>query len=104
MTTPVELSSLRGRIDEIDGRLVELLAKRRALALETLGVKSRYGLFAIDGRREAAVVARGARIARELGLEEELVRDIFWRTIELSKAGFARYAPSECGRLSEEGA
>ena len=104
MTTPRELASLRGRIDEIDGRLLELLARRRALALETLGVKSRHGLFAIDARREAAVVARGARRARELGLEEELVRDIFWRLIELSRVGFARDVATESDAPVREGA
>jgi len=88
MTTPGELSSLRGRIDEIDGCLMRLLAQRRALARETLGVKARHGLLAIDGRREAEVVARWARAARELDLDEEIVRHIVWRLIDLSRVGF----------------
>ena len=72
VTTPRELASLRGRIDEIDGRLLELLARRRALALETLGVKSRHGLFAIDAGsgRPCPDFGRGGEVDLRVGIGE----------------------------------
>jgi chorismate mutase len=84
-TEPTQLSELRDAIDEIDARLVELMAERVRLADATLGAKQRLGLLASDVRREASVVARGARLARDRDLDPELVRDIFSRLIELSR-------------------
>jgi chorismate mutase len=83
-----ELERIREAIDAVDERLLDLMAHRQRLALSTLDVKMRHGLLPIDVSREAAVVARGAKLARERGLEPELVRDIFWRLIELSRAGY----------------
>ena len=82
---PKELTLIRSEIDEIDARLMDLIATRWGLAASTLEVKRRHGLLPTDARREASVVRRGARLARERGLEPELVRDIFWRLIELSR-------------------
>lgn len=83
---PQELEKIRRQIDEIDSRLLDLMACRLGLAVSTLEVKHRNGLHATDVEREAEVVRRGARGARERGLEPEIVRDIFWRLIELSRA------------------
>jgi chorismate mutase len=85
-TEPAELTSIRNQIDELDTQMLDLMAARLELATATLDVKKQAGLLAVDVRREAAVVARGARLARERGLEPELVRDIFWRLLELSRA------------------
>lgn len=92
---PVELTSIRSQIDELDTRMLDLMAARLGLAAATLDVKKRAGLLPVDVGREAAVVARGARLALERGLEPELVRDIFWRLIELSRAQHARTADRE---------
>jgi chorismate mutase len=96
ITESTELSGLRAAIDDVDRRLVELMAERLRLADQTLAAKRRLGLQAVDVRREATVVARGARLAREHGLEPELVRDIFWRLIELSRVS-QRAAGAERG-------
>ena len=90
---PEELTLIRSEIDEIDTRLMDLIATRLGLAVSTLEVKRRHGLLPTEGRREAAVVRRGARLARERGLEPELVRDIFWRLIELSRAAYEPRQP-----------
>ena len=90
---PEELTLIRSEIDEIDTRLMDLIAIRLGLAVSTLDVKRRHGLLPTEGRREAAVVRRGASFARERGLEPELVRDIFWRLIELSRAAYEPRQP-----------
>ena len=84
------LSRLRVEIDEVDDRLVELIARRLELALETRKVKAQYGLEVRDTGREAAVVRKAAEKARAKNLETETVRAIFWRLIDLSWWGYDR--------------
>jgi chorismate mutase len=73
-----------------EGRLEELRARIRALDRE---------LVALIGRRrdqEARVVRRAAEIARELGVDEELTRDVIWRIIASARdvqEGRSRWGP-----------
>ena len=76
-----ELSELRTAIEAVDGELVRLIGRRRALVLEIGRLKSELGLPVLDPTREAAVVRRAAALARESGGDEELVRDVIWRII-----------------------
>lgn len=92
---PPELREIRGEIDRLDQEILTLVARRFGFAIDTLAVKARHGLLASDVRREAQVVRKAAARARELGLEPELVRDIYWRIIELSRQGQRRLAPDE---------
>jgi chorismate mutase len=85
---PRALSEIRDEIDRLDARMLDLMAERLELALSTLDVKRDNGLYRTDRRREAEVVRRGADLARERGLEPELVREIFWRVIELSRNAY----------------
>ena len=39
-----------------------------------------------DPQREAAVVRRAAVLARDCGLDEELVRDLIWKVIASARA------------------
>ena len=73
------LELLRKRILEVDELLVELVEERRKLVLEIGEVKGRLGLPVLDPSREAAVVRRAAEMARNRGMDEELVRDVIWR-------------------------
>ena len=79
------LERMRGEIENIDERLVQLLARRLRLARSAGPVKRSRGLPAADPAREAAVIRRAARLAREAGLPEEDVRDIFWRVVGLCR-------------------
>ena len=90
---PPELREIRGEIDRLDQEILTLMARRFGFAIDTLAVKARHGLVASDVRREAQVVRNVAARARELGLEPELVRDIYWRIIELSRQAQRRLAP-----------
>lgn len=75
------LETLRARILELDASLVRLVGERRRLVREIGRVKEAAGKPVMDPEREARVVRRAARIAREEGVDEEMVRDILWRII-----------------------
>lgn len=96
---PPELRAIRGEIDRLDEEILSLMARRFGCALDTLAVKARHGMLVADVRREAKVVRRAAARARDLGLEPELVRDIYWRIIELSRQGQRRVTDGAGGAL-----
>jgi chorismate mutase len=86
-STDVELTlpELRTRIEQLDGRLVDLIHERTRLARVAGDLKRAAGAPALDPAREAAVVRHAAAAAREAGLPEEDLRDIFWRLIALAR-------------------
>jgi chorismate mutase len=73
------LEELRDRIRAVDRDLVALVGERRDLVIEIGEVKGVLGLPVLDPSQEAKVVRRAAEIARELGVDEELTRDVVWR-------------------------
>ena len=81
---PAELESIRREIDRLDLSLLDLLHRRLALAGRAAGVRSAHALGSTDHAREAALVRRAASLARERGLDPEIVREIFWKLIALS--------------------
>ncbi len=85
-TLPSEVEGIRKRIDEIDNGLVDLLAARVALAREAITLKAAHGAPPEDLEREAAVVRRAASLARIRGIEPEMVRNVFWRVVALSRS------------------
>jgi len=80
------LGQCRQQIESLDRELIELLAKRVALSKEIGAMKKVAGLPTLDPAREAEVIRRAAAMAREAGLSDEKVRDIFWHVIGLSRA------------------
>jgi len=80
------LGRCRQQIEGIDRELVGLLAKRVALSKEIGAMKKVAGLPTLDPAREAEVIRRAAALAREEGVNDEKVRDIFWHVIGLSRA------------------
>ena len=81
-----QLDDLRSRIEQIDRELVDLIGRRRDLAVEVGKRKQTLGLPVMDPQQEAKVVRRAAEIARELGVDEELTRDVIWRIIAAARA------------------
>ncbi len=79
MSDSEHLDTLRREIVAVDGQLVGLLARRKALVEEVGRVKRRLGLPTLDPPREAEVVRRAAELARENGVDPELARDVLWR-------------------------
>ena len=80
------LGKCRQEIESIDRELIGLLAKRVVLSKQIGAVKKVAGLPTLDPAREAEVIRRAAAMAREHGLPDEKVRDIFWHVIGLSRA------------------
>lgn len=80
------LQRCRQEIESLDRELVALLARRVAVSKEIGNAKKAAGLPTLDPAREAEVIRRAAGMAREAGLNDEKVRDIFWHVIGLSRA------------------
>lgn len=80
-----ELQRLRERIAELDDRLVRTIGERRNLVLEVGQLKAALGLPVMDPAQEAKVVRNAANRARELGVDEEMTRDVMWRIIAFAR-------------------
>ena len=80
------LTRCRQQIEAVDRELVQLLAKRVGLSKEIGAMKKVAGLPTLDPAREAEVIRRAAALAREAGINDEKVRDIFWHVIGLSRS------------------
>lgn len=80
-----DLNALRAEIGEIDVALIDLLARRVATARRVGTLKRGAHLPRLDPAREAEVIRRGVEHAREVGLDEEAVREILWHTVGLCR-------------------
>ena len=80
---PAELDGLRQRLDELDGEILALFARRQELAGAIDAYKKEHRLPIRDEAREAAVLvsrgdllpARRAQVERLMGLLMELSRE-----------------------------
>jgi len=79
------LAELREELGAIDAELVALLSRRIGVARRIGEAKRAAHLATLDTRREAQVVAAAARRARQAGLSEEAVRDIFWPIVAMCR-------------------
>ena len=80
-----ELAECRTKIEEIDRRLIALLAERLPLGKRTAALKTAAGLPILDPQREAEVIRRAVTAAREHNLPVEAVREVFWHVVGLSR-------------------
>ena len=80
-----ELAQCRGEIEDLDRRLIALLAERVALGKRTAALKTAAGLPILDPQREAEVIRRAVVTAREHDLPVEAVREDFWHVVGLSR-------------------
>jgi chorismate mutase len=79
------LEELRTQIEALDRELVTVIGKRRELVLEVGKAKGKLGRPVLDPPQEAKVVRRAAEMARDLGVDEELTRDVIWRIIAAAR-------------------
>ncbi len=84
-STRERLEGLRTEIEDIDRKMIQLLARRVSLARAVGVVKRELGMPALDPAREAAVVRHAGALAREAGVRDEEVRHIFWHLIGLAR-------------------
>jgi chorismate mutase len=81
----VELEALRAEIGRVDEAIVFLIDERLRLARRVGELKRTVGLRVLDPGREAAVVRRAGALARDRGLDDEAIREVFWRLIEMAR-------------------
>ncbi len=93
MTDP-ELLSLREAIDEIDAKLLELLAERVRVVLAVGEYKRKRGVAVYDPSRERRIFAALGELA-EPPLDADTVRRIFERIIDESRAIEQRFVTSD---------
>lgn len=78
----MELSEIRKKIDEIDKKIIELLARRFELTSEIGFLKAGRGFEAVSPEREALQFKRFEKLAKELELSSSMVEGIFRQIID----------------------
>lgn len=79
---PAELLKVRAKIDQIDRKLVELLAIRFALTQKVGLIKANKELEAFDADREAQKLAELRSLCEEHQLNPELITTLFTSIME----------------------
>lgn len=74
---PQQLLEAREKIDDVDRRLVRLLAERFALTAQVGHLKASSDLEAVDPGREAEKLETLRNFAREHDLNPDLVAELF---------------------------
>jgi len=80
-----DLERLREEILDCDRELVRVLARRKDLVREVGALKARLGRQVTDPGREAEVARRAATLARDAGVDEELVRNLIWQIMAAAR-------------------
>ena len=83
--TAGDLECLRGQIDSVDHRLIQLLVERGRISQAVGRWKKQRGLAIRDRRRETDMVEQRARWAEELGLSGEIIRRLFPHVLKTSR-------------------
>lgn len=84
MKADVELAELRSAIDEVDQKILELVAERVRLVLAVGDYKRRNSLPVYDPERERTLLERLSHAA-PAPLQPETVRRIFERLVDESR-------------------
>ncbi len=71
------LSSHRDRIDQLDEKLIRLLAERFEITKAVGTLKAEQGMPAADTEREAQQIERLHKIAREVGMDPDFSVKVF---------------------------
>jgi chorismate mutase/prephenate dehydratase len=102
----MSLEDLRHGVDDVDARLVRLLAERLKLSSEIGAEKVRLGKCLTDASREAVVMERIRKLAAEEGIDAGAVESIYRRIIAASKGvqGVTAAFQGEPGAYSQQAA
>jgi len=76
-TNPTTVQEARARIDEINERVVELLAERQDIVDDLCAFKADAGRTVRDPEREAELLAHVRAVADEAGLPPDLAETLF---------------------------
>lgn len=75
-STTENLNELRGQIDKLDDRLLELLASRMRVSREIGRYKKEHAMPVLQAQRYEELLARRAAQAVELGMDREFMRTV----------------------------
>ncbi len=75
-----DLGSIRTQIDDVDRRLVALLAERSRLVDQVVHYKRAHHMAVVDRTREDVMLARMGELAKEEGLDPRVAQQVL-RTI-----------------------
>lgn len=75
-----ELDEIRQKIDDVDRRLVALLAERALLVEDVVRYKRTHHMAVVDRAREDRMLARIADVAKDAGLDPRVAQHVL-RTI-----------------------
>jgi chorismate mutase / prephenate dehydratase len=78
------LQSLRSRLDDVDGHLIETLAERQRLVAEMAALKTNPGLPLKDADRERDLLARISSLAEAKGIDSYFVESLYRRILDHS--------------------
>jgi chorismate mutase len=93
MDNPVKLSEIRQRIDDVDRRLVSLLAERATLVDAVVHYKRAHHMAVVDRGREDEMLARIAGLAKDAGLDPRVAQQVLRTIID----GFTLLEAEELG-------
>src|SRR6202167_3164765 len=82
----MNLDELRTALTDLDGELVELVARRQALSEQVAAVKRATGRATRDFGREREVILRGRNTASRLGVSPDLAESLLRQLIQSSLA------------------
>ena len=82
----MNLDDLRKALSEVDGQLIDLVARRQALSEQVAAVKRATGRPTRDFGREREVILRGRSAARRLNVSEDLAESLLRLLIQSSLA------------------
>ena len=76
------LADIRARLDDVDRRLVGLLAERGTLIRAVIDVKRAQGMGVVNRAREDEMLARIETMAAEGGLDPRIARQVLRAVID----------------------
>lgn len=80
----MDLDELRSTLTELDGQLLELVARRQALSKQVAAAKRASGRATRDFGREREVILRGRNAAERLGVSPDLAESLLRQLIQSS--------------------
>lgn len=93
------LAAQRDAIDDINAALIELLKERQDITAEIAAIKGRYKLPALQPERFKSMLAGIVAQAKEIGLDEALVTDLFKllheHSVKYQKASLSKSPPEK---------
>lgn len=79
------LGGLREEMEKVDRRIVKLADRRLQIAEHVAKVKSEKNMEIEDKEREKEVIENVVENTKTIAIEEEYIRDLFQKLIEISK-------------------